>query len=76
MPSYAGFLVFLWITFLGIMSAIAGGRMGFLGVALVVLVYSSVLGVRVLVGMMLSERAASRTGTATFLWRRWACSCT
>ncbi len=34
--------------------------------ALVVLVYSSVFGVRVLVGMTLSERVASRTGTATF----------
>ena len=56
----------LWITFLAFMSTIAAARMGFPGVQLVVLVYSIVLGVRVLVGMTLSERAASRTGTATF----------
>ena len=66
MPSYAGFLMTLWITFVAIMSSIAAGRMGFLGVPLVVLVYSGVLAVRVLVGMTLSERVASRTGTATF----------
>ncbi len=66
MGSFVGFLIFLWFAFLGMMSAVAAGRMGFLGVALVVLVYSSVFGVRVLVGMTLSERVASRTGTATF----------
>ena len=61
-----GFVMRLWITFVALMSAIAAGRMGFLGVPLVVIVYSSVLGMQVLVGSRLSERAASRTGTATF----------
>lgn len=61
-----GFVMRLWITFLVMMSIIAAGRIGFLGVPLVVLVYSSVLGVRVLVEKWLSERVASRIGTATF----------
>ncbi len=66
MPSYAGFIMTLWITFVAMMSALAAGRMGFRGVALVVLVYSIVLGVRILVGLTLSERVASRIATATF----------
>ncbi len=58
--------MWLWITFVALMSAIAAARIGLLGVPLVVLVYSSVLGVRVLAERRLSERVASRIGTATF----------
>jgi hypothetical protein len=51
---------------MAIMSAFAAGRMGIRGVALVVVVTITMFGFRVLVGMKFSEKAASRTGTATF----------